>query len=248
MCRHIGYLGPPLTLAALAIEPPHSLVRQSYAPQDMRGGGRINADGFGVGWFPDNGAVTARYRRATPIWSDESLPSLATVIRSTAMLAAVRNATAGMPVVETACAPFTDGRWLFSHNGAVLGWPDSICGLASALSLADLLTLEAPTDAALLWALVRQRLGAGQSPAEAVRSVVLDVEAAAPGSRLNLLLVGPTQLVASTVVHSLSYRRTAAGIVVSSEPVDDQPGWVSVPDRQLVVATAADVHLNPLEG
>lgn len=249
MCRHIGYLGPPLTLAELALEQPHSLVTQSYAPRDMRGGGRINADGFGVGWFSEDGVTpAARYRRATPIWSDASLPSLARVIRSTSMLAAVRNATVGMPVVESACAPFTDGRWLFSHNGAVLGWPDSVAGLASALPTTDLLTMEAPTDSALLWALIRRRLTAGHPPQEVVRSVLLDVEAAAPGSRLNLLLVGPSLLVASTVVHALSYRQAGAAIVVSSEPLDDSPDWIAVPDRQLVVATAADVHLDSLEG
>ena len=248
MCRHVGYLGPPITLAELAIEPPHSLVTQSYAPLDMRGGGRINADGFGVGWFPDDAGEVARYRRATPIWSDESLPSLARAIRSAAMLAAVRSATVGMPVVETACAPFTDGEWLFSHNGVVLGWPDSVCGLASALPMADLLTLEAPTDSALLWALVRQRLAAGASPAEAVRSVVLDIEAAAPGRGSTCCSSIGRELVASTVVHALSYRQTATAVVVSSEPLDDQPGWTSVPDRQLVVANADDVHINPIEG
>jgi glutamine amidotransferase len=248
MCRHIGYLGPPITLAELALEQPHSLVRQAYAPLDMRGGGRINADGFGFGWFPDDVGEVARYRRATPIWSDASLPSLARVNRSSAMLAALRNATVGMPVVETACAPFTDGRWLFSHNGAVVGWPDSVCGLASALPMSDLLTLDAPTDSALLWALVRQRLAAGQPPEEVVRSVVLDVDAAAPGSRLNLLLVGRTQLVASTVVHALSYWQSTSAVIVSSEPLDDSPDWVGVGDRQLLVATAHDVNIYPLEG
>jgi glutamine amidotransferase len=254
MCRHIGYLGPPITFSELAIETPHSLVAQSYAPRDMRGGGLINADGFGIGWFPDDTSASqdnteiARYRRATPIWSDESLPTLARAMRSTAMLAALRSATIGMPVVETACAPYTDGRWLFSHNGVVLGWPDSVCELASALPMVDLLTLEAPTDSALLWALVRHRLAAVLSPAAAVRSVVLDIEAAAPGSRLNLLLLDRSQLVASTVVHALSYRQTATAVVVSSEPLDDDPGWISIPDRQLVVATATDVHINPIEG
>jgi gamma-glutamyl hercynylcysteine S-oxide hydrolase len=57
MCRHLAYLGPPLPLAALLFDPPHSLVEQSFAPRDMRGGGRINADGFGVGWYPPGAAL-----------------------------------------------------------------------------------------------------------------------------------------------------------------------------------------------
>src|SRR6478735_12754107 len=115
MCRHIGYLGPPTSAGALVLEPPHSLVVQSYAPLDMRGGGRINADGFGIGWFPEDGAVASRYRRAVPIWAAAALPALAGSIRSRCLVAAVRSATVGMPIVETACAPFTDGEWLFSH-------------------------------------------------------------------------------------------------------------------------------------
>ncbi|HEU0128797.1 MAG TPA: ergothioneine biosynthesis protein EgtC, partial [Pseudonocardiaceae bacterium] len=47
MCRHLAYLGPPLDLATLLLDPPHSLLRQTYAPADMRGGGTVNVDGFG---------------------------------------------------------------------------------------------------------------------------------------------------------------------------------------------------------
>jgi len=64
VCRHLAYLGPPVPLAALLYDPPHSLEHQSWAPRDMRGGGTINADGFGVGWYPP-GADPVRYQTAT---------------------------------------------------------------------------------------------------------------------------------------------------------------------------------------
>src|SRR5665811_2016722 len=51
MCRHLAYLGPPVTLADCVLHQPHSLVDQSWAPTDMRGGGTVNADGFGIGWL-----------------------------------------------------------------------------------------------------------------------------------------------------------------------------------------------------
>src|SRR5436305_10256951 len=126
----------------------------------MRGGGTINADGFGVGWYPDDGDPV-RYRRDRPLWTDIDLPALARVTSATAVLAAVRSATVGMPVTESAAAPFAAGRWLFSHNGVVRGWPDSVAPLAARLPPTDLTTLDAPTDAVLLWALVRHRLRAG---------------------------------------------------------------------------------------
>lgn len=246
MCRHLAYLGPPVPLAALLYDPPHSLLRQTWAPRDMRGGGTINADGFGVGWYPGDGEPPIRYRRDCPMWADAELPGLATVTRSTAVLAAARSATPGMPVVHTAVAPFTDGRWLFSHNGVIAGWPDSVTAVAARLPVRDLLTLPAPTDSALLWALVAARLRAGSGPATAVAETVAEVTAAAPGSRLNLLLLGAGTAVATAYGHALSIRADGDAALLSSEPLDNLPGWRRVPDRHLVVATATAVHLSPL--
>ncbi len=236
MCRHLAYLGPPTTLSALVLDPPHSLLRQSFAPADMRGGGTVNADGFGAGWYPVPGGDAARYRSAAPIWSDASFADLARATTVTAALAAVRSATAGTPVTATAAAPFAEGRWLFSHNGVVRGWPGSVAELAAALPVVDLLTLDAPTDAALLWALVRHRLRAGDDPGAVLASVVTAVEAAAPWSRLNLLLTDGGCVWATAHDHALSVRVDASSALVASEPTDDHPHWTGVPDRHLVVA------------
>jgi gamma-glutamyl hercynylcysteine S-oxide hydrolase len=269
MCRHLAYLGPPLPLAALLLDPPHSLVQQSFAPRDMRGGGRINADGFGVGWYPigalaavrgvdepgmpttppiepEPSTVPLRYRSVRPIWTDTFLPQMAAATSAGAVLAAVRNATVGMPVLETGAAPFTEGRWLFSHNGAIEGWPDSVTGLASTLPARDLLTLDAPTDAALLWALVRHELRRGADLTKSIVDTVRTVAEAAPGSRLNLLLTDGRAAVATTWWHALSVRRTDDATLISSEPLDEDPAWRAVPDRHLVVATAGTVEITPL--
>jgi gamma-glutamyl hercynylcysteine S-oxide hydrolase len=246
VCRHLAYLGPLRDLATLLLDPPHSLLRQSYAPADMRGGGTVNADGFGAGWYPDGARTPIRYRRAVPIWTDASFAALAREVRSTAVLAAVRSATVGMPVVETACAPFATGRWLFSHNGVVAGWPDSVAALASRLPVRELLTLEAPTDSALLWALVRQRLAAGASPGRALGVVTAQVRAAAPGSRLNMLVTDGTELAATAMDHALVVRAGDGGVLVCSEPTDPCSGWASVPDCHLLTATPSTVDVVPI--
>jgi glutamine amidotransferase len=216
----------------------------------MRGGGTINADGFGVGWWLPGAAEPVRYRRAGPLWSDGSLPALAAATASGAVLAAARSATVGMPVTEQAAAPFAEGPWLFSHNGVVAGWPDSVAKLADRLPTRDLLTLDAPTDAALLWALTRDRLRAGASLATAVADTVAEVAAAAPGSRLNLLLTDGRQIVASTAGHSLSARLgtgdagpESGWVLISSEPLDDDPAWRPIPDGRLLVATRSTLDL-----
>jgi glutamine amidotransferase len=251
MCRHLAYLGPPLLLADLVLYQPHSLLHQSWAPTDMRSGGSINADGFGIGWLvgdPSDGGVARRYRRDVPMWSDASLPGLAASISSGAILAAARNATAGMPVTETACAPFIDGVWMFSHNGVIDGWPGSVAPLTERLRPADLMTLDAPTDSAFLWALVRQHLREGHSPATALTRVVGDVLALAPRSRLNLLLHDGSNIVATTVSHALWLRQGAGSVTVSSEALDPgETSWQQVPDLSLVVATAADFSIDPLD-
>ena len=202
MCRHIAYLGSPLRLADLLLRPPHSLLRQAWAPRDMRGGGTVNADGFGIGWYTEGVGEPVLLRRSVPLWTDTALPRLAAEVSSGAVLAAVRSATVGMPVVETAAAPFASGGWLFSHNGVVRGWPSTVAELAATLPVESLLTMDAPTDSALLWALLRHRLGAGVEPATAVASLVLDVAEAAPGSRLNLLLTDGRTIVGSCWTHS----------------------------------------------
>ncbi|WP_019812606.1 ergothioneine biosynthesis protein EgtC, partial [Saccharomonospora saliphila] len=235
MCRHLGYLGAPVSPAGPLVTAPHSLRAQAHAPRDMRGGGTVNADGFGLGWFADDG-YPVRYRRPAPLWTDESLPRLAETVRAGGFVAAVRSGTPGMPVTESACAPFADDDWLFSHNGVVRGWPESVAGLAATLPVADLLGLAAPTDSALVWALLRRRLRGGADPAEAVAEVTGEIARAAPGSRLNLLLVGREVLVATAWTHALSLLSTAGGVFVASEPWDDDPGWRSVADGDLVVA------------
>jgi glutamine amidotransferase len=248
MCRHIAYLGPPRSLAALLLEPPHSLLHQSYAPTDMRSGGTVNADGFGAGWYLPGVAEPVRYRGSRPMWTDDGFTALAAVTSSGAVLGSVRSASIGTPIIETACAPFTEQRWLFSHNGRLPGWPGSAVKLADAeLEVADLLSMEAPIDSVLLWAMVRRRLVGGVPPADAVADVVLTAAAAVPDARLNLLLTDGQVVVASTWWHSLWVRAAEDAVTVASEPTDGQPGWSAVPDHRLVVATPSTVDILTLE-
>ncbi|HEU5270903.1 MAG TPA: ergothioneine biosynthesis protein EgtC [Jatrophihabitans sp.] len=247
MCRHLCYLGSePILLRELLFDAEHSLARQSYAPCDMRGGGTVNADGFGAGWYASPAGPAVRYRRAGPIWQDTGFVELAAHISTTTLLAAVRNATAGMPITETAAAPFTDGHWLFSLNGRIQGWPDSVATVAGTLPTRSLLTMDAPTDAALLWALLRHRLAGATDPGVVLTELVCEVLDAAPGSRLNLLLTDGQRAYATTVTHALSVRRNPT--LIASEPLDDDPAWHPVPDGRLVTADRSDVQIEPLTG
>lgn len=248
MCRHLAYLGRPRALHEVLCDPPHSLLRQSWAPRRQQHG-TVNADGFGVGWYAAGDPVPARYRSDRPIWNDVSFPDLARVIRTGALLAAVRDATPGMPLGDQAAAPFAHGRYLFSHNGALGGWPASanklVADLAPDMTPADLVGLKVLTDSTLLWALLRRRIDAGVPVLEAVRTVVDRVSTVA-GGRLNLLVTDGVSIVATACGDTLSWRHDDDCVVVASEPHDDTPGWHDVPDGSIVLATAEGVDVTRL--
>ncbi|MEW2528447.1 ergothioneine biosynthesis protein EgtC [Streptomyces sp. NPDC047071] len=247
MCRHLAYVGAPEHLGALLVAPEHGLFRQSWAPRHQRHG-TVNADGFGVGWYADGDPVPARYRRAGPIWGDQSFADLARVVRSGAVLAAVRDATVAGADGEAAAAPFAADRLLFSHNGAVSGWPGSLAPLAAGLPAADLLSLEARCDSALVWALVQARLRRGEPLPQALADTVVEVAEAAPGSRLNLLVTDGATIAATAWGDTLWYLAVPGrGTVAASEPYDDDPRWREVPDHTLLHASRTDVLLTPLK-
>jgi gamma-glutamyl hercynylcysteine S-oxide hydrolase len=245
MCRHLAYLGPAATLRSVIIEPPHGLYRQGWAPRLQRHG-TVNADGFGVGWYCDGDPEPARYRRAEPIWADESFADVARVTRAGAMLAAVRCATAGTDLGPAAVAPYRSGRWLFSHNGVIDGWPGSVTGLADTLPAGALLELETRTDSALLWALVLHRLRLGLAPADALAGTISALTDMSVSGRFNLLLTDGQVIAATAAGDTLYYRHRGDTVVVASEPGDDEPGWAEVPDGSVVTAVPGHVDVDPL--
>ena len=286
MCRHFAYLGEQVSIKSVLFDPPHSLVRQAWAPRWQRHG-TMNVDGFGVGWYADGDPLPARYRGTGPIWSDDCLPDLARVTTTRAMLCAVRSASVGTATGASAAAPYAEGSWLFSLNGALVGWSAAAGGsttprrwtaaaasaesagesitepapatppsaaeaaaaverLAARLSPTELLGLQARCDTALLWAMVLARLRAGHAPADALAGTVTDVWAAGGTGRFNLLLTDGHAIAATAAGDSLCYLREPGGVIVASEPFDDDRDWQRVPDGSVVEATAAGVAVRPL--
>jgi glutamine amidotransferase len=229
MCRHLGWLGEPRSIASLVLEPPSGLLVQSYAPRRQKHG-LMNADGWGVGFYsPDvpEGAP-CRWRSAAPLWGDASFASVAPALSSDCVVAAVRSASIGMPIEPSASAPFTDGRWLLSHNGLV---DRAVLPLSS--------KAESTVDSALLAALIFER------GLDALGDTIVEVAAADPNARLNILAANGSQLRATTWGDTLSVLRRDDGVVLASEPYDDNPGWQEIPDRHLVVVEGYSGPLSP---
>lgn len=227
MCRHLGWLGREVSVSSLVLDPPHGLRVQSYAPRRQKHC-LLNADGWGVGFF--DGATPRRWRSVAPLWGDVSFSSVAPALRSRCVVAAVRSATVGMPIEASATAPFTDGQWLLSHNGVV-----------DRTVLPTGLAAESVCDSAILAALIFAR------GLEALGETIVEVGGVDPNARLNILAANGSRLLATTWGDTLSILRRDDGLVLASEPYDDDPGWEDVPDRHLVDVTVDGVTLTALE-
>ena len=248
MCRFLAYLGPPVSLQALLYDPPHNLVRQSWAPRRQRQGA-VNADGFGVGWYDHSvRAEPARWRTPRPAWAERSLASVAGLVRSSAVLAALRDATPPSPVEESGTPPFTRGPWLFAHNGRVEGFAGggpTAPVLRKLVSDARAAAIEGASDSEVLFALALDRLDAGAEPGPALVEVVATVGGVGPAT-LNLVLTDGHRVAATAYGESLFVRDDGDAVVVASEPYDDDPGWAPVPDGSLVAADNAGARVAPL--
>ncbi len=241
MCRHFAWLGRPRTLAELILLPSYGLPRQAARPrwQNIE---LVNRDGFGAGWFPlGDPAPAMSYRRAVPFDEDPGFPALAAETTASCVLAAVRGASPGMPIEPEATAPFNNGGCLLSLNG-------HLSREKTAHLLEPAYVPESACDAALLATLLWQRLDRGQPLEFAVVELVDQILALDDRACLNLLATDGSQIVATTWGETLCYRTDDEGVLVASEPHDDEVGWIPVPDRRFLVAGPLGVDVRPLEG
>jgi glutamine amidotransferase len=164
---------------------------------------------------------------------------MAPVIVTGALLGAVRSATPPAPSEESGAAPFTAGPWLWSLNGAVAA---DLATLRRSVSPARSAAFEGVSDSEILFGLLLDGLDAGTAPSDVLAGLV----AAIPG-RLNTLLTDGQSIWATAKGDSLCWRQWRGGMVLASEPFDDEPGWQCVADLSLLVADQHQCLVTPLE-
>jgi glutamine amidotransferase len=245
VCRHLAYLGPPRPVRDFVFDAPHSLVHQGRAPREMVVA-KDNPDGWGVAWWPPGAIEPRRYRTTTVMWEDTAFT--AGDEKAVALLAAVRKASPNTTLDAVNNAPFVAesrvGPLAFSLNGHAF---HASCEARVRGALAPETPLAGNTDSEVLFALTRERIEAGRSPAEAL-AAVHHVIAPGPEVYVNLLLATPEQIVATTWQHTLYARSGGGATTVASEALDVDDGWRRVPDASLLVADAEHVRITPLEG
>jgi glutamine amidotransferase len=118
VCRLYGFRANEETKVECTLaRAQNALMIQSKA--DLRGLSHV--DGWGIGYYP-NGTPSVD-RRATAAHQDIHFARTAERVYSRTVVAHVRRATVGKPLLENT-HPFTHGRWLFAHNGTVTGWEE----------------------------------------------------------------------------------------------------------------------------
>lgn len=248
MCRHLAYLGPPRTVHELLYAAPHSLLVQSWAPR-MQRYGTVNADGFGVGWYPPEGdggpAEPLRYRRAMPMWGDASFADAARAISSGCVVAAVRDATIGFGSEESGAQPFRADRLLFSHNGAVED-EEALTAALSSPPPRGALDARAALDSAPLFAHTVRLWRTSRDLVETLVDVVHHAREHSEG-RYNLLASDGEAIVGTTAGDTLfTLREPDGGAFLASEPFDDRSGWSEVPEGSVAVATRERTEVHPI--
>ncbi len=258
MCRLMGYLGPSISLDRLLDQPQHSLIVQSYQPQEMTAG-LLNADGFGLGWYREargdramDQAPLFLYKNTQPIWSDINLPHLSRYVETGCMVANVRSATPGQAVDLSNCQPFQHQQILGVHNGFIEDFRQTLYRpLGDRLSDFAYQSIHGSTDSEHIFALVVDQLDQGRDLAAALRGAIAllnDLASKASptpqpiGFSANIILSDGQQLVASryanrqnpTLYWLKDDPQFPQGVLIASEPLF--PGdWAAVPACSLLI-------------
>lgn len=249
MCRLIGYLGEhDTTLSSLVLAPEHSLLVQSYAPQEMLSG-VVNADGFGVGWYaPWSGEEPAVYRSNQSLWADRTFEGIAPKIKSSSIFAAIRSATPGLPVEESGVPPFASGPFTFMHNGAIKDFRHTAMRpLRDGLSHESYSGLLGTTDSETIFAILLDHLRENSDLAASTAATLAHVSEVCREigvyASLNLAATDGDEMVFTRystdgIGNSLYFiedaRSFPGSTVVASERLDEDRGWKTVPEQHVL--------------
>lgn len=250
-----GYVGPTLRVGDIVSGPRHSLLLQSYKPQEMVGG-TVNADGYGAAlWLDDGRPDPALYKTAVPIWADLNLGWMNERLAVRSLIAAVRSATPGIGFELANVQPFARGNLAFAHNGFIAKFRAGVQRqLREGLGQQAYEAIEGSSDSEHIFALILD------SPCESldgkVRNALQRLEAICSElhrpSVATVLLGDGDQLVAARWAHGCRPATLywspfgAGGVCFASEPLDGTK-WREIPcDHVALSRPGEDLRLERL--
>ncbi len=237
MCRLLMYqstFAQPLSMYLK--EPPHALVHQALAPKELNPN-LPSADGWGVAWYDAVRSEPGVYRTVLPMWRDANLESLTPHIRAAHFMAATRVATGASELALTHNQPFVSGSVSFAHNGELEDFERAFLEpLRRQISVTRQAVPRGVIDSAHLFALLLDALATGDGKLDrALESVVESVRSLAErvgrGATLNFVASDGEEAVAVRYATpgqkppSLYWREVNGGVLVASEPLDEDEAW-----------------------
>ncbi|GMR17808.1 MAG: ergothioneine biosynthesis protein EgtC [Gammaproteobacteria bacterium] len=247
MCRLAVYRGPEIPLEQLLLHPAHSLMKQSWGPQEMREG-KLNADGYGFAWFDRQNKPSA-YTNPMPIWTDPNLPALGRTLASSMWLANVRSATVCSDVSHANTQPFIDDSFIFLHNGYIKDFALTLrhwlrCQLIPGIDA----HIRGSTDSEHLFALFRQIMV--DNPDYTISNgLVRLMEIITEGlgkakGLLNIVVANSQQIVAlrhavngecPSLYYTTDDKDYADASLIASERLTPSGSWQAVPEHHLLI-------------
>lgn len=249
MCRFLAWIGAPRFLDDFVLKADQSLVTQSRSA--LVGKTSLNADGFGLAWYADQ-ETPCVYKDVHPAWSDENLKQIASHTKARLFLAHVRASTS-TATSRNNCHPFSRGRWSFMHNGQVGGHLKLRQKLDGMIPLDCYDQRYGATDSEAIF-LIAAGLGLDQAPTSAMERAVGQVEMLSrerdytPYMRFAACWSDGEKLYAARYasdrfVPSLFYQVHQDGIVLGSEPLDDDVrGWIEVSPGTAIATDGRTLH------
>ena len=245
MCRLAAYLGPDTSLEHIVLVSNHSLEKQAWQPTELRET-KLNADGFGFGWYNDDGQV-ARYRQSVPIWGDINLKDFCSSLHRSLWLCYVRSATPGLGTSIENTQPFQYQSWQFLHNGYINNFSDNIRGKIRQLLHAEIESIiHGSTDSEYLFALILHYFSQSKDMVTAIRECFQQLTKWLGKERalLNLLMSDGNQIIATSHAingecPTLYYGKDIEGFkkhsqLIVSERLNDDSHWTKVKDHSLI--------------
>jgi glutamine amidotransferase len=243
MCRWIAYKGLPVPLDSVICAPRHSLIHQSQHATECKS--HTNGDGFGIGWYGDHDEP-GLYREVLPAWSDENLRHIARHIRSRFFFAHVRAST-GTPTSRVNCHPFAHNNWMFMHNGQIGAYGSLRRKIESMIPDHVYSSRQGTTDSEAIFLSSFAR-GLEKDPVAAITATLCELKSFihVTGSeeplRFTAALANGRDLFAFRYSSdesppSLYYKLCVQGLIVVSEPLDDErDNWLPVPAGHALIA------------
>lgn len=250
MCRFLAWIGAPRFLDDFVLKADQSLVTQSRSA--LVGKTSLNADGFGLAWYSEQ-STPCIYKDVHPAWSDENLKQIASHTRARLFLAHVRASTS-TATSRNNCHPFSRGRWSFMHNGQLGGHLKLRQKLDGMIPLECYDQRYGATDSEAIF-LIAAGSGLDHAPVAAMEQAVGRVEMLArdaeqkPHMRFAACWSDGEKVYAARYASdrfapSLFYQVQQDGIVISSEPLDDnRADWIEVLPGTAIVTDGQGIDL-----